>query len=866
MAVGAKVEAPLPPTLACAPESFFYNYTAFSRGGDPDLPEFNSTLTFMFSGSSDAPIPLKLRLIEEGPIATKAVPLNSSTIAPVFEIRPWEQKRSIIAYGRILIEPLAVGDASREKFMRVELKEVSSGAHCGELALAVYLSVQEEGPSDADALFVPSPRSGGNSPVALDRSSSSVSSSGTSPMSPVESSRIFGRTEEDAYDLAAITADEAQLENEAGTGKPGTVDADDDLLIEPASTGQDGSAEDALQQTISPISRPASTTPSNEIIGLLSLEIVAAQDLPRERRFLRSSAYGVDSFVVISFGKQSFRTKVCRDSLSPVFKERLAFSVRSTEQMYQVIFSVYDYENFRSNSCLGTISVYLAHFTLNPEQRLKLALPLNLAKPSKEPRSPCLLVKGSFTSYEQLRRSFWRRLLKSFDLNSNGHLCRLEFETMLESLGSTLSEGTIAKVFDAVDQSVNQEIKIEDAVSCLEDLTLRPPSHTEGDDGENLVVLNKCPFCQKLWSHAQKDIDVITHLGICSASEEMTQQSLDRFVMSGFMTEEYASRKWFMRLLSFMSFGNYQIGRNNGNIFVQDRKSGKLLEERMPTYIRLGIRMLHQNVVTYRTAVDFGYARGIFQSLTIQQGRKYDHPSSVKNIPRFIRYHQLPVHEIAEPLTCFRNFNEFFYRKLKLEYRPIAGDEQVLVSPADCRINVFASVDDATRLWIKGLNFSIANLLKDADEAAFFARSALVLCRLAPQDYHRFHSPVAGKFLRHYHIPGTYYTVNPMAVRQKVDVFTENARAVMIVESGLLGRVAIVAVGAMMVGSIVITATANEELARGSELGYFAFGGSTLVVLFERTANVEWDADLLANSNDHLETLIQMGDSIGRIG
>lgn len=533
---------------------------------------------------------------------------------------------------------------------------------------------------------------------------------------------------------------------------------------------------------------------------------------------------------------------------------------------YQVIFSVYDYENLGYNSCLATANIRINQFIQNPEQCLRIAVPLNSTKQlSADAKDPSLLIKVTFTPFEQVRRNFWTKLLKAFDLNGNGQISKVEFETMLESLGSTLSEGTIGKFFSAVDSAEGGEISIPQAVTFLEDLSVA--SHHDHATDENIVLLRSCPFCLKAFKHKMDDLDVITHLGICSVGESGSKSVSEKFVMGGFLTEEYASRKWFSRWLGFMSFGNYRIGRNNANIFVQDRRTGKLIEEKIPTYIRLGIRLLHQNVVTYRTAVDFSYIRSILQSMTIQQGKKYDHPSSVANIPGFIKYHKLPVHEILDPLSSFKSFNEFFYRRIKLsEYRPLHSPENscVTVSPADCRLNVFSSVSEATRLWIKGINFNLQSLLQDQELAQYFDGGALVIARLAPQDYHRFHSPVDGKVVANYHIPGTYFTVNPMAVRQKVDVYTENARTVTLIESPQFGKVAFVSIGAMMVGSIVITTSIGAELKRMDEVGYFAFGGSTVVLLYPRSANVQFDSDLLANSNQQLETLIKVGDSMGR--
>ena len=802
-----------------------------------------------------ATVLIKFRIVEEGPKAVMTVPYDSRSASPIYEILPEKQRRSIIAYGRL---PLNFKEME-ESFRRIDLFEVASDEKCGELAIGLRINKTEtiigvpssSSPPPPLAILQPI----GKKPDFLGISRIDSTSTVSSSKPNLESNVILNESEVKEIEVtnAEIIGSDESLSNRT--------------TMESFKEETDTQDEDELtaQMTESfKLNDQVPNTEYGEILGLLNLEIVAAQRLPKEKRLLRSSGYAVNPFVTISFGKKSFKTKVKRNTANPIWKEKLAFSVRMTEMNYQVMFSVYDYENLGYNSCLATANIRTSHFIRAPEQTLKLAIPLNLTKNHVDiQEESCLLVKGSFLPYEKVRKNFWTKLLKAFDLNHNGFLCKLEFETMLESLGSTLSESTISKIFEAVEITENQEISIEEAVKVLEDLTVHPPNSSNLENEEKVAILSHCPFCMKRWGNKQEEVDVITHLGICSASE--TSQ-MDKFVMGGFLTEEYASRKWFARLLSFMSFGNYRLGRNNGNILVQDRKTGKLIEEKMPTYIRLGIRMLHQNIVTYRTAVDFGYVRNIFQSLTIQQGQKYDHPSSVNNIPHFIKYHKLPVHEIAEPLTSFKCFNEFFYRRIKLkEYRPLASpdDPFVTVSPADCRLNVFESVSDATKLWIKGINFNLISLLKDEQLSKYFDGGSLVISRLAPQDYHRFHSPVDGIVTMNYHIPGTYYTVNPMAVRQKVDVYTENACTVTIIDSPQFGKVAFVSIGAMMVGSIIITTEIGAEVERLSEIGYFAFGGSTIVVLYSKEAKVQFDQDLLANSKEQLETLVKVGESIG---
>lgn len=89
-------------------------------------------------------------------------------------------------------------------------------------------------------------------------------------------------------------------------------------------------------------------------------------------------------------------------------------------------------------------------------------------------------------------------------------------------------------------------------------------------------------------------------------------------------------------------------------------------------------------------------------------------------------------------------------------------DPTILVSGADCRMMAFETVGEATQIWIKGRDFTVARLLGDhyRGQAAKYIGGALAIFRLAPQDYHRFHSPVDGVIGPMTNIAGEYYTVN----------------------------------------------------------------------------------------------------------
>jgi phosphatidylserine decarboxylase len=177
-------------------------------------------------------------------------------------------------------------------------------------------------------------------------------------------------------------------------------------------------------------------------------------------------------------------------------------------------------------------------------------------------------------------------------------------------------------------------------------------------------------------------------------------------------------------------------------------------------------------------------------------------------------------------------------------------------------MNCFASIKSSQDLWIKGSKFNLATLLGSESLARDFHDGSIAIFRLAPQDYHRFHMPVDGVLESIHTIEGTYFTVNPMAVRTTVDVFTENARTVSMIQSERHGKVAYIAVGAMLVGSVVHTSEVGKPFKRMDEHGYFKFGGSTIILLFQK-GRVAFDADLIANSSTSLETLVRMGNSLG---
>ncbi|PIL26770.1 hypothetical protein GSI_11106 [Ganoderma sinense ZZ0214-1] len=378
---------------------------------------------------------------------------------------------------------------------------------------------------------------------------------------------------------------------------------------------------------------------------------------------------------------------------------------------------------------------------------------------------------------------------------------------------------------------------------------------------ERVINVKNCPLCHRPRLNAKAEVDIVTHLAVC-ASQDWAR--VDKIVVGNYVTANQAQRKWYTKVISKVSAGDYKLGANSANIIVQNRLTGQLEEEKMQVYVRLGIRLLYKG---WKSRMEGARARRLLKSLSIKQGLKYDAPESARDIPAFIAFHNLNIDEVRDPLDSFKTFNEFFYRKLKPDARPVESpdDPYRLVSGADCRLMAFATVSEATRLWIKGREFSVGRLLGETyrHEAEKYIGGALCIFRLAPQDYHRFHVPVDGTIGPMTYITGEYYTVNPQAIRTALDVYGENVRKIVPIDSPEFGRVMCVCIGAMMVGSIETTVKEGDFVRRGDEFGYFAFGGSTIVVLFEKGV-VEWDEDLLINSRACLETLVRVGMGLGR--
>ncbi|KAI7751965.1 hypothetical protein M8C21_022061, partial [Ambrosia artemisiifolia] len=319
---------------------------------------------------------------------------------------------------------------------------------------------------------------------------------------------------------------------------------------------------------------------------------------------------------------------------------------------------------------------------------------------------------------------------------------------------------------------------------------------------EKEPLINNCPVCGELLDVSDK-LNSMIHMSLC-----FDEGTGNQIMTGGFLTDKQASYGWMFKLSEWAHVSSYDAGLNSGSnashIVVFDRKKKRLVEEIIDGKIVLSMRAIYQSKV----------GLGIMD------------------------------------------------KELKPGARPVAhaGRDDVAVCAADCRLIAFNTVEESLRFWIK---FSLRGLLGDIPCSDTFNGGTLVIFRLAPQDYHRFHFPVSGKIEQIVNTPGCLYTVNPIAVNSKYcNVFTENKRAVSIISTEDFGKVAFVAIGATMVGSITFTKKKGDYVQKGDEFGYFSFGGSTVICVFEKDS-IAIDQDLLSYSARSIETLVSVGMQLG---
>ncbi|KAL2131167.1 hypothetical protein VTI74DRAFT_5454 [Chaetomium olivicolor] len=297
------------------------------------------------------------------------------------------------------------------------------------------------------------------------------------------------------------------------------------------------------------------------------------------------------------------------------------------------------------------------------------------------------------------------------------------------------------------------------------------------------------------------------------------------------------------------------------------RKTGKFEREQQPFLKKLKLILLFNPLTEW---IDTTHAMRLYlHEASVDQGKKEGTAESKKQIRQFIDMYHINMEDFepSDP-DKYPNFEAFFTRKHRPGSRPIhePSNAASAVCVADSRVVAYESVAETTKLWIKGSDFSITNLVMDTDLGLCFDEGAVASFRLSPQDYHRYHSPVTGKIKQFRSVPGDYYQVDAIALQSKVDILTRNRRQYVVIETEEFGDVLFVAIGATDVGSVEIHEPFRKqgaEVKKGEELGIFQFGGSSIIVAFEK-GRVEFDRDLIEMSKQRIQVAVEVGMSLGK--
>ncbi len=240
-------------------------------------------------------------------------------------------------------------------------------------------------------------------------------------------------------------------------------------------------------------------------------------------------------------------------------------------------------------------------------------------------------------------------------------------------------------------------------------------------------------------------------------------------------------------------------------------------------------------------------------------GKYFDSRLSKHKIKKFIKKHGIETGDYLP--GNYKSFNAFFTRKIRPGLRPFDMDGNALCSPCDGAATAFSVTHDG-KFTVKGFAYTVASLLRDEELAKKYEGGLCLILRLTVKDYHRYHFIDGGTAGEGKYIGGKLHTVQPQALAKR-RVFTENCRECTVLHTENFGDVTQVEVGAMFVGRIVNEG--KRTFVRGEEKGYFEFGGSTVILLFEEGRAV-LDEEFFSNTAAGLETAVKCGERIGYRG
>ena len=222
-------------------------------------------------------------------------------------------------------------------------------------------------------------------------------------------------------------------------------------------------------------------------------------------------------------------------------------------------------------------------------------------------------------------------------------------------------------------------------------------------------------------------------------------------------------------------------------------------------------------------------------------GEFLDSPASAAHIDTFTKLPNYNIDDYFVSPSGWLTFNQFFAREMKPGKRPIAEprNDNVIVSPADAVFMGQWPIHEDSTITAKGATWKIAELLDGSPYADAFSGGIYTHSFLYIDDYHRYHLPVGGELKEVRNITGRVYmdvTREPDGSFGVVDGETyqfRQERGLVVIDSPEVGLVAVLPIGMSYVSSVNLTPEVGATLQKGEEFGFFLFGGSDIVILFQ---------------------------------
>ena len=219
---------------------------------------------------------------------------------------------------------------------------------------------------------------------------------------------------------------------------------------------------------------------------------------------------------------------------------------------------------------------------------------------------------------------------------------------------------------------------------------------------------------------------------------------------------------------------------------------------------------------------------------------------SAKYIQTFIDDPAFNAWQYMKNPSGWLTFNQFFGREISQGLRPVAGmkNDDIITSPADSVFKEKFHITDDDEIIIKLTHrYKIIDLLEDSPFKEDFRGGLFMHSFLGPNDYHRFRAPVAGTVLECRAIQQNVY----LDVQIRDGHFTApdgggyefTQTCGLIIFDSPVGLVAVLPIGMAQVSSVNMTAVEGAYLQKGEEFGYFLFGGSDIIMLFQADSGVE---------------------------